>query len=207
MCARTIAISVTVLCGIFAPTTSDSQVDERMQPSVQSARQTLLVFERGARTGSASLALMMRHPEKYPQPRLDSIIEGLESLALKSKSSEVRIAAANSLSAAGTVSNPNTTIIARQIKVFTLSQDELARRIILGRMSMQTDRVSAISFLKAIASKEAAHQDYEGASLEAVSTLSYMGSIGRTALSDLRARRLVKESSAKGFIEWYFSKK
>jgi len=78
--------------------------------------------------------------------------------------------------------------------------------MILGSLYSQKEREAAISFLKQVASQDEDHQDFPEASLEAVSTLSYMGADGRAALVDLRSRGAFRDPAARGWADWYFNK-
>lgn len=170
-----------------------------------SARQTLVQFEESAKSGSASLSWMLRHPEKYSRATLDSVVDGLERLALESKSDLVSSSAAAALASAGSTDRPLPGSLQRTLAVYKRSGSGLVRRVVLGLMYNQHDRAGAIVFLKSVASQDPARPDFADAPLEAVSTLSYMGLQGRIALSELRSQGVLRDPAAKGFVDWYFA--
>jgi hypothetical protein len=170
------------------------------------AQQLLTSFENRAETGPASLGTLLRRPELYNKKVIDSVVVGLEKLALTSSSPSVRSNAAWNLAVAGSAKMSDPGVLDRLTRVYQRSHDELVRRSILGRMYQQQNKKGAIQFLMKVASQAPDQLGYEEAALEAVSGLSYMGDEGRAALLELKNSGRLKDPSAIGFANWFLTK-
>ena len=205
---RTIAVACRAIAFLvaiceFAPVIGAQPVDPPRAIRSASAQHLLSSFEKRAATGSASLGTLLRQPERYEKLTIDSLVDGLEKLALSSSSSVVRSNAAWNLAIAGSARLSDRNLLNRLVRVYEQSTDELVRRSILGRMHVQQNRPAAIRFLIKVATESTSQQDYEEASLEAVSTLSYMGAEGKAALLILQRNGELRDPAARGFVEWF----
>jgi hypothetical protein len=192
---------------LLGPTaTAQSPAVQSQSSQAGGMKQLLSSFEKRAHSGSASLGSVVRHPELYTTAQFDSLIGGLERLALVSESALVRGEAARNIAAAGSAEYSEPRIIHRLIALYEKSDDELVKRSILARMYQQKDRRAAIVFLKGVASKSIEKQDYPDASFEAASNLTHMGDEGVNALAELRRTGQLRDPEARGFVEWFFRK-
>src|SRR5438067_4503461 len=77
-----------VIIGIVAPTACVAQARPTIVQS--NAQEVLMQFQEWARTGTTGVPDVVEHPENYPRPRHDSVIAGLEKLAVNSDEERVR---------------------------------------------------------------------------------------------------------------------
>lgn len=192
---------------LTGPVSVRAQSKIQVSPSRMGAHEVLTRLERGDHTGKRSASSIVREPEKYPRARVDSVIEGLERLALRSKSGMVRSEAAATLTMAGAANSPIPGVFERTLGVYHRSSDNLARGMIISFMYHQRDRARAISFLKSVAAQDSAHADYPEAPFRAAQTLSEMGPDGRSALAKLHRTGALRDSRTLGFADWYFRTK
>ncbi len=198
-----LAVALVISVG-FCPLAATGQGATR---SWSSAKEMLAILEARAESGEpASLGSVVRYPEKFAPATIDSVLAGLEILALDGRSPRTRQAAASSLAQAGSARHHRTDITGRAISVYRRSRDPLVKRTILSFMLFQLDRPSALGFLREISVAPANHQDFEEASFVAVSTISAMGPEGQTLLEELRRKNLVTDPTARGLLEWYLSR-
>jgi hypothetical protein len=192
---------------LIVPTFLVAQPSGQQPQRSESAQEILAKLELDAvRNGQSSVSWLVRHPEKYARQKLDSVLDGLEKLALTAESEFVRGSAAASLASAGTADNPLPNVLERIIAVYRRADDPLVRRMILGRMNIQKDRSRAIAFLRTVATESSANEDYEDASWEAVSMLNLMGSEGRAVLIDLRDKGALRTPKARGAVDYYLGR-
>ena len=171
------------------------------------AKEVLANFEEFSRTRRGGFPDEVRHPERYTAERVDSVLRGLERIALSGEPKFVGSTAAASLSRAGSLKNPPKGVFDRQLRVYGKSKEPLVRLTILNRMFEQNDRTRSLAFLKSVAGESTDHQDFEDAALSAVDGLSRMGPAGRAALIDLRDKKLLRDGKAIGFVNWVLTQK
>ena len=190
--------AIAFIATVVLPATSACQHSS----SKQSASDLLAHVEANAEKGTGSLGNVLRNPGNMSAPRVDSLLTGLETLALTSRSELVRQSAASSLTQAGIASNARPGSTGRAISVYNRSTDALVRRTILSLMHLQSERTVAVAFLTAVATKAGSDQAFEEESLVAVSTLANVRPGGSNRVLALLAEGRLRDPAAKGFAEW-----
>jgi len=165
-------------------------------------REMLSLSEAGGTSSGAAAILQQR--KKYPPAKIDSLVGGLERLAITAATPIARMSAAGALANAGAGEDPLPGAFDRIVAVYRRSGEDLVRRIILSNMSIQHDKERAIAFLKVVAGEPPDSQDFTSASLSAVSKLGSMGDPGLAALAQLRESGALRDGKARGYVEWYF---
>ena len=178
------------------------------QPHVmaKNVSEMLARSEESAKTkgfGGVVFSQMLQQANQYPSATLDSVVGGLERIAMTSPDQRARAWAAMELASGGSSETSKLGIIDHALSLYNRSSDKLVRSMIVGQMANQREKGKAISFLKLIASQSPRRQDFPQASLSAVSTLSHMGTPARAALIDLRHARRMTDPAAIGFVNWF----
>ena len=167
--------------------------------------QVLEPIEQGRSSSGASVVLLQRG--KYPARQIESLVVALDRLVTTAPTAIARVSAAQALASAAAGVGPVPGVFDRLIFAYRRTDESLVRRIVVTQMQNQHDRVRAIAFLKEIASKPTARQDFDGAARTAVETLSFMGDDGRTALYELHSRGAIADAAASAYANWFLSKK
>lgn len=192
-----------ILCG-YGTLSAQSKTLPRLP--IKSASTMLAQLEKsGVNSGpsGAVLGVVLQEQQQYPRTTIDSIVTGLERIALKSNSRDARQSAASALASAGSANQPIDRALDRVVNIYSQSDDPVVRLTILNQMSRQKDRRAAIAFLKKVAVEGPKQQDYPHASLTAVSELAHMGAEGRAALTELRTAGAITDSRARGYTQWF----
>jgi len=168
------------------------------------AREVVARFEKRAQTGNAGVPEVLRHPENFPGPTVDSIVDGLENLALRAQPEFARRDAIIALALAGSNKKPISGIFERVMRVYQRSDSHLVRVMIIGYIAEGQDRARGIEFLKSTATSPPP-PGFDMAPVLAAQQLSYMGAEGRAILSELNANGAIKDSRANGFVKWLLS--
>lgn len=136
--------------------------------------------------------ILLRNAEN-PRARVDSLLVGLARIAAEGER-PAAIEAVTMLGAPGfrTVPHPLPGTVLRLRRIYSRSSDPMVRRVIVGSMGWQAERVAAIAFVRKIAMAEPGHEDFPDAVHEAIRVLLAMGTEGRAVVSDLHRRRLVR---------------
>lgn len=179
------------------------ETSAQTSPSPRGARETLADFQQFARTRRGTSPDEVRHPERYAPARVDSVLAGLEQIALTADPRFIGSSAAASLARAGSVQNAPPGVFDRQVRVYVKSNSPIVRLRILNAMFEQRDRVRSLAFLKAVAAQRTDQQDFQDAAVTAVEGLSRMGAAGRAALIDMRDRNTLRDGKAIGFVNWF----
>lgn len=202
-----VGAAVILLFGSVAGSTVSAQVPEPF-PKGKGAKEMLAGAQIAAeRSGSAGYGLsqVLAHPDQYPAAVLDSIVNGVEWMALHLKDGRARMWAAQTLATAGEIQRPMPDAFDRLIGLYRKADDQYVRSMILNRMEAQSDQTRAIAFLRDVALQSPRNQDVAQASLFAVSALSHMGTRGRAALIELRNSGTMTDPSAIGFVNWFLN--
>lgn len=181
----------------------EAQVPSKTRLVPKGAREALAIFEERVRLGQRSAPDQVRSPEEYPRNRVDSVVNGLETLALSARSENLATSAAAALGLAGAAKRGIPGVFDRMVRVYRSSSSDAVRAMIIHYMYDQSDRRVAIGFLKSIASQDPAHQDFDGGQFIAAMVLSEMGTDGRTALVELHDQHLLRDHRTDGFVDWY----
>lgn len=174
-------------------------------PSPRGAKETLADFQKFGRTRRGSFPDEVRHPERYGSTRVDSVLAGLEQIALTAEPRFIGSSAAASLAHAGSVENAPPGVFDREERVYAKSKYPIVRLTILNRMFEQKERVRSLRFLRSVAAQRTEQQDFQDAAVTAVEGLSRMGVEGRAALIDMRDRNLLRDGKAIGYVAWFLA--
>lgn len=199
---RTLLTSVVLL----GPSLTVAQPSGHPTAKEKGADEVLSVFQKRAKSGEASAPAQITYPDRYPRARVDSVINGLETLALTAESQDVRTQAAAALGLGASAQRGLAGMFDRELRVYRNSTSGLVRGVILHFMSDQTERERAILFLRSIATQGPEHQDFDGAPLIAATKLSEMGAEGRGVLADLHEKQLLRDGRTAGFVYWFLKK-
>lgn len=172
----------------------------RAQQVTRGAAQLLADFAREGqavtqgRMASTGITEILLSHERYPQSKVDSLLAGLEDLALHGSTQQVRMAAAERINTAGRrgVPQPLPGTAERLQRVYRASRDSLVKTTLLGAMGVIAEQSAASSFLRAIAMKSEQEQGFHGEVHEAIRALLCMGEEGRAAVRELHDRKLVR---------------
>jgi hypothetical protein len=205
MTIRPLGLALVCLAVLLATAPADAQPSQTM--SVKGARAILATVDDsvGGNGSALGLAALLSHPEKYSHATIDSLIDGVEQLALTSRSKFTRTTATVALANAAAADNPRPRTFDRLLALYHRTSDELVRRTVVHEMSYQRQQTQAIAFLKSVATASPKQQDFTQASVSAVSTLSRMGPVGRAALVELRDKNLLRDARAIGFVNWFLT--
>jgi hypothetical protein len=175
----------------------------QISQSRRDAKETLADFQKFARTRMGSYPEEVRHPEKFGSARVDSILDGLEQIALTAEPRFTGSTAAAALAHAGSVEKAPPGVFDREVRVYAKSKHPIVRLTILNTMFEQKERARALAFLKSVAAQRTDQQDFQDAAFTAAEGLSRMGADGRAALIDLRGRGVIRDGNAIGFVNWF----
>jgi len=205
---RTLPFSLLTLALLILPLKAGGQGTSRIAPPTKGAHEVLAIFEKNAQIGlSYAPPDIVRHPENYPRARVDSVIDGLERLALSADPQFVGSSAAAALTIAGAAESALPGIFGRVLSVYRRSSSAVVRGMILQCMYYENDRGRAIAFLKSVAAQDPANRDFDGAPFMAAMALREMAEDGRVALTDLRDKNLLRDPRTIGFVKWYLHTK
>jgi hypothetical protein len=140
------------------------------------------------------IADAMQHPEIFRPPRMDSLVNELEHLAVASPTHDVRMSSASHLSLAGngTGRQPLPGVTVRLKRVYKRTGDTGVRMLVAGSMRNMPEREEAIAFLRRLALQSGGAKDFPDTPMEAIRVLLSMGSEGRAALQELRERQQLR---------------
>jgi hypothetical protein len=204
------AVRLLVLLVGFAGSTATAQIPQPILKGNRGAKEMLATARIAAeKSGSAGYGLSeaLTHPKQYPAAVLDSIVDGVEWMALHLKEGRARMWAAQTIATAGEIQQPIPTAFDRLIGLYKKADDQYVRSMILSRIELQSDQARAIAFLNGVALEGPRNQDFAQASLFAVTALSHMGVRGRAALVELRSGRKMTDPRAIGYVNWFLSVK
>jgi len=186
---------------------------------------TLLVrFEREVRVNdtrrfaSQFITAALRLPITY-KSRQDSLLTGLEQLALKSVDTKVQQAAALEIAAAGEIGRgppPIPNALPRLVRIYRRHDDPALRLTIRNQMPLQVERRAAAAFLRSIAAEPDTsagtgphgYFSHGDPRTEALARLAEMGEEGRAVLQAMhrsgearspQARIMLDNMARRGF--------
>lgn len=192
-----------VALGLIAPLACAAQVASTTIVRT-GARDVLTRFEKNARTGRSGVPDVVRHPESYPRTTVDSVIAGLEMLAVSAEPELVRSEAAVALASAGSDDHPIPGVFEKKVQLYQRSNSNLVRGMIIAYIDSGQERTRAIDFLKATATSPAPPR-FDAAPFLAAQHLSFMGAEGRAILTELYASGRLKDPHTFGFVKWFLS--
>jgi hypothetical protein len=194
-------LALLALCCVHVTAGAQEQREER---GAVSASLILQQFERDGTTHQNSLLAIVGYPERHGRAKVDSVLDGLEQLALTSTSELVRMRAAGNLAMAGASERPVPGALQRTTRVYQSSNDPRVRRQILGLMVFQKDRNGAIDVLKAVVIQARGEEDFPEAQSWAASALHWMGKEAAAALVELRDKGAIEDPVARGMVDYYY---
>lgn len=190
-----------VAFGSTAPIVCGSQVIARETIIRRDARETLTQFETTARQGRSAIPDAVLHPENYSATTVDSVVAGLENLALSGESELVRSEAAIALASAGSANHPIPGAFEAKVKVYERSTSNLVRGMIINFIDTGQERQRAIEFLKSTAISVGPPR-FDEAPFLAAQHLGFMGAEGRAVLAELHSSGKLKDPRARGYVQW-----
>jgi hypothetical protein len=190
----------------LVPMIAHGQALSKPSTAPKGATEVLANFEKRAKSGDGTVLQIILHPEEYPRARVDSVIDGLEKLALSVESELVRTEAAGALGMAGSAKKALPGVFNRELRVYRNSTSRTVRAMIVHHMWDQSERDRAIAFLKSIAVQDSDREDFSGAPFLASMSLSEMGADGRSALAELGEKRLLRDARTAGFVDWFLDR-
>lgn len=149
---------------------------------------------------------IMTQQDSFTSAARDSLLAGLEELALGAADPNVRHRASTVLSLAGEPDSgkPLPGIVARLERVYRQTQDDLVRWNIRARAPLQADRRAAAAFLCSLAVAPMPPPrafDERDAATDALEQLARMGDVGRATLRQLHTGRTVRSEQARAYLE------
>jgi hypothetical protein len=146
-------------------------------------------------------------PQTY-HARQDSLLDGLEHLALTSNNPIVRQRAASRLAYAGAAereSPPLPRVMSRLVRLYWAQNDAGVRLAIRNRLPLQAERGAAAALLRAVAAEAdpvALRPDLIGDDrAEALARLSEMGEDGRAVLREMHRSGEARSPQARAILE------
>jgi hypothetical protein len=204
-------LATAVVCAFGTAVCLPAQAPAQGDPGV---RELLALFDREirethvTRAGRVYSIRLLTGQAASPAAR-DSLLDGLERLAVASDHPQVAFFAAEVMVEAGSREQlrPLAGIVPRLERIYRGTGSGYVRRGIRGRAYLLADRPSAARLLASIAvgagSADAGQVDFGGVDsprLEALRELAVMGTAGRDALMDLHRRDAVRDPLARDFL-------
>src|SRR5438045_946988 len=125
---RSLATVFALVAGlVFGPIPSHAQTAAKSK----GAKEVLANFESFEPTHRGTFPDETRHPEKYTAQRVDSVLGGLERIALSAEPKLVGSTAAASLAKAGSLEDAPKGVFDRQLRVYAKSTYPIVRLTIL----------------------------------------------------------------------------
>lgn len=141
--------------------------------------------------GVAQIMRLLRDPGASGARR-DSLLNGMERLALTGRTRDIRHAGALYLAVAGTFDMPTPArgVVARLVRTYRVQDDPAVRLTIRNQLPLQVERPAAAAFLRAIAAEPDSSSgrgphgyfSHGDPRTEALARLAEMGEVGRAVL-------------------------
>jgi hypothetical protein len=163
--------------------------------------------DRGAR--EHALLNMVYRAGKLPVAKVDSVLDGLERLALGSAVATVRRSATSTLGLAGYKQLPDRVegIVLRLEGLYHASADGVVRTIIVAGMDRQGETGAAIDFLKRAAQDSRPGDSDDPPARWAVETLARMDTEeARAVLHELHTAGAAQHPAARGYLRYIASR-
>ena len=148
-------------------------------------------------SASRDLIHMLSNHGDYPAAHIESLLDGLEQIALSGTPPRLRAEAAFELSIPGSNNAVHSIrgTFTRLERVYRRSSDPLVRSVLVGAMGDLTDRREAAGFLERVATQEPS--DFAEAPRRAVESLMRMGDLGTAVLKRLHETGAVHDQETK----------
>jgi hypothetical protein len=175
------------------PQPSRAQESSNSRESIAALLKEIDEGERGVMTeydeSSVTMALqeVVEHRDSLSGATLDSLLSGLSHLA-GSENQRVRSRAVDLLASYGdpnVVSTPLDGVLARLIRIYDSTSDEMIRGHVIVAIPDLHERNAALPFLRGIVTGTSPARLYEGSSDEAVRALEQLGRPGKALLRQL----------------------
>ncbi|MGH7586211.1 MAG: hypothetical protein ACREMH_08190 [Gemmatimonadales bacterium] len=142
---------------------------------------------------------VLTYPEDYPRGDLEAFLGGLERLAIEGETSQVRAAAAFSISLPGArwKAHPVSGTVPRLERIYGRSTDQIVRAMVAAGMADVAEQKQALAFLERIAIQDPAQADFPGAASRALNSIWAMGAEGRQVLERLHTSGAVRDPTAR----------
>jgi hypothetical protein len=193
--SRTAIASVVFLCTVLRVTiaTAQSRDPDELLAAYVSEWQTPNVPSSAHR----DLIHALNNHGDYPPADLETLLRGLEHLALAGTSPRFRAEAALALAIPGSrrAVHPIRKTFARLGRVYRRSSDPLVRSVLIAAMGNLVDPSEAAISLERVAKQDPA--DFAGAQGKAVQSLLRMGEEGRVVLKRLHETGAVRDPETK----------
>lgn len=203
---KIVTVSAIALLPLFFASSSVAAQSRRDRTNSPSAQQILESFERvwrGERGSLNPMSSVLTDPSSFPAAKVDSLLNGLEMLAMSASEQRVQIMALSWLAGAGRggVSPVIPGIAGRLARVYDRAASVQVRRSALRQLGSQADQESAARILRNIAQQDSASQRAPNAAHDAIWGLTELGAPGTAVLRDLHSRRLLRDPEARSAIQ------
>jgi hypothetical protein len=148
-------------------------------------------------SASLDISHVLTHYTEYPRADVESLLRGLEELALTGEPPRLRAEAAVRLSVPGSSrrSYPLPGTFARLERVYRGTKDPLVRSVVVSAMSDLAEQREAVAFLERLATKQ--EGDFAGVAGRAMASLLMLGDEGRATLRRMHESGAVHDQEAK----------
>jgi len=197
------SVALAIASLAIASTTAQAQVRGQVQVGSAGVGRVLANFETMAASGRQFTPDEVLHPENYSRARADSVLDGLERIALTGSNISLSSSAAQELTLAGSVQHAPPHALDRAVRLYRQSKQKHVRNMILSFLPLQKDRARTIAFLKSVAVQGDQTADFERAPFRAAESLGQMGPAGRAALIDLRDAKLLRDGDTIAYVNWF----
>jgi hypothetical protein len=195
---RSLIAGVAFLCCVLAvaPATAQMRSPADLLAAYVGERQTPM-SKPGTTRASNELIHVLTSPTDYRAGDMESLVRGLEQLALTGSPPRLRAEAAFALSIPGSrgAAQSISGTFARLKRVYDSSSDPLVRSVLVGVMGDLTDQRQAALFLERIAKQERA--DFPESQRRALESLMRMDEEGCAVLKRLHESGAVRDPEAK----------
>jgi hypothetical protein len=149
---------------------------------------------------AAGIGAVLRHADRLPVAMIDSVLDGLQRLALTSPRREIRTHAVSLLATAGRQWPKARSARAgnRLAAIYRGTSDTGLQALLVGMSLPQlAEPGPALPVLREVAMQAESQEDFPEASVWALGSLARMGDPGRAVLRDLHRRGAVRSAAAR----------
>jgi len=189
----------TALVGIPAAAHAHGQHVSRLPGELVAAYAREAQSPTGDVTARRDVTHIMTHHTEYTEAEVNTVLQGLEDVALSSAPARSRAQAALLMATPGStkVARPLAGVFPRLAQVYDRTTDPLVRSSVIAAMGLLADRRETTGFLEVVAKTEPPG----GLAGRAVASLDVMGDEGRAALKRLHDSKAMKDSEVQGDLE------
>jgi hypothetical protein len=207
---------VTGLC-LMASSSLDAQASWTDRPRTWPVDSVLARFEAGERSranpnGADDLVYGILYLPAAYSARKDSLLDGLERMALTSDADRVRQAATSFIAFAGQgghIVPGGGSVLARLLRIYRADSQAAVRFTIVNRLPLLTERRAAAAFLRTIAAEPDTtrghpihgHFSHGDLRIEALARLAEMGEEGRAVLQAMHGSGEARSPQARTILE------